>query len=273
MTIAKHDFDTLTALIKERSGITLSSDKEYLIEGRLLPVAKKHGFDDLHGMAQSLNGLKKESLIIDIVEAMTTNESFFFRDIKPFDQLSKIIIPDMLAANPSMQKIRIWSAACSSGQEPYSIIMTLLDIPQCASMNISVIATDLDEQILNKAREGVYSQFEVQRGVPVAKLLKCFKQEGEKWRIKSDISKYVEFRQFNLMNDPASLGSFDLVFCRNVLIYFDIPIKQKVMNGLRKAMLPHASLFLGSSESVMSLETDLELYRETTGVFRPKRLK
>lgn len=267
MSLAKEDFNALIKIIKDRSGIALAEDKEYLLEGRLLSVTRKYSLEDVGALVRCLKEAANEEMVTDIIEAMTTNESFFFRDIKPFTQLSQIIIPDLLKKTPNKKDFRIWSAACSSGQEPYSILMTLDEDPQCKDLNFTLLATDIDEHILQKARGGLYTQFEVQRGVPVTRLLKYFTQEGERWRIRREFTAKVEFRQFNLMDDSADLGQFDIIFCRNVLIYFDLETKRKVLHRISQRMGKHSALFLGAAESTLGMDLDLIPYPGTTGIF------
>lgn len=232
MTIT--DFDFICQILKTRSGLLLTNDKAYLLESRLLPVARKWKlatFDDLVRLIRTKND---EAVIRDVVEAMTTNESFFFRDTKPFDQFKQICLPAMLKARASSKTIRIWSAACSSGQEGYSLAMILSEMgAQFAGWKIEIIGTDLSGEILQRAKDGLYSQFEVQRGLPITLLVKYFQQTGDRWKISDAIRNKVQFREWNLLNDPSPLGKFDIVYCRNVLIYFDQPTKTKVLSTLR----------------------------------------
>jgi chemotaxis protein methyltransferase CheR len=191
----RDDFDMICRLLRQRSGLVLSPDKAYLMESRLLPVARKWklaGFEDL---VKSIRSKPDEALIRDVVEAMTTNESFFFRDIKPFDQFKELVLPAMLKNRAGQRRLRIWSAACSSGQEPYSLAMILSEMAaHLAGWTIEIVATDLSTEILGRAREGVYSQFEVQRGLPVTLLVKYFVQSGDRWQISPKIRSMVDYR-------------------------------------------------------------------------------
>jgi chemotaxis protein methyltransferase CheR len=264
----RDDFDMICRLLRQRSGLVLSPDKAYLMESRLLPVARKWklaGFEDL---VKSLRSKPDEALIRDVVEAMTTNESFFFRDIKPFDQFKELVLPAMLKNRTGQRRLRIWSAACSSGQEPYSLAMILSEMAaQLAGWTIEIVATDLSSEILARAKEGVYSQFEVQRGLPVTLLVKYFAQSGDRWQISPKIRSMVDYREFNLLSDPAGLGRFDVVFCRNVLIYFDQDTKAKVLERVANLMPEDGFLFLGGAETVLGLTERFKLINGQRGVY------
>ena len=215
------DYDYLRKLLKERSGLVLSADKQYLVESRLLPLARKIGAAHLSDLVIKLKGPGAEPLIVDVVEAMTTNESFFYRDKIPFDHFRDFVVPSLLKARAAQRRIRIWCAAASTGQEPYSLAMILKEMAaQVAGWRIEIIATDLSHEVLEKARAGLYSQFEVQRGLPIQMLMKYFTQAGETWQISPEIKAMVQYRPLNLLSDFGHLGNFDIIFCRNVLIYF-----------------------------------------------------
>jgi chemotaxis protein methyltransferase CheR len=262
------DFDILSALVRERSGLVLARDKTYLLESRLLPVARKWSKKSLADLAALLRGRPDPGLVRDIVEAMTTNESFFFRDIKPFDQFKSFVLPQIVQARAVQKSIRIWSAACSSGQEPYSLAMILNDQKaQLAGWRIEILATDLSTEILEKAQAGLYSQFEVQRGLPIQLLVKYFKQQGDRWQIDEAIRKMVQFRPFNLLDDMSPLGRFDVVFCRNVLIYFDQPTKASVLNKIARQMAPDGYLYLGGAETVLGISDRLQPVPENRGIY------
>lgn len=254
------DFDLYRDLLKEKSGLALTQDKSYLLESRLSPIAKKWGYESLEAMTVKLRGVPDRGLINDIVEAMTTNETSFFRDIKPFDLFKETILSYLKQARTARKKIRIWCAASSSGQEPYTLAIVLKEASvHFPGWSFEILATDISNDILAQAREGVYSQFEVQRGMPIALLLKYFTQNGDKWRINEDIRKMVKFEQFNLLDSMARLGTFDVVFCRNVLIYFDETTKAKVLNNMAKQLEPDGFLMLGGAETVIGI----------TDVFKP----
>src|SRR6185437_15407596 len=248
------EFDILSNLVKERSGLVLTRDKAYLLESRLLPVARKWQLKTLGELAAAVRSRGDSGLVRAIVEAMTTNESFFFRDVKPFDQFKSFVLPHLVRARAATRSIRIWSAACSSGQEPYSLAMILTEQrAQIAGWRIEILATDLSTEILDKAQAGLYSQFEVQRGLPIQLLVKYFKQQGERWRIDPGLASMVKFRYLNLLEDFSHLGPFDVVFLRNVLIYFDQPTKTMVLDRIARVLQPDGYLYLGGAETIIGL--------------------
>jgi chemotaxis protein methyltransferase CheR len=261
------DFDFICQILKQRSGLVLGNDKAYLLESRLLPVARKYRLASFEDLVRLIRSKGDEAVIKDVVEAMTTNESFFFRDTKPFDQFKQIVLPTMMAARTSKQ-IRIWSAACSSGQEPYSLAMILSEMSaQLAGWKIEIVGTDLSTEILDRAKEGVYSQFEAQRGLPINLLVKYFTQAGDRWQINQKIRSMVQYREFNLLTDPRALGRFDVVFIRNVLIYFDQPTKGKILNGISGLMPDDGFLFLGGAETVLGITDRFQLLAGQRGVY------
>jgi chemotaxis protein methyltransferase CheR len=248
------DFDLLSQLLRQRSGLVLTRDKIYLLESRLIPIARRHGLNGLEQLAASVRGKASPRLLDDIVDAMTTNESFFFRDIKPFDQFKDVVLPKLLEARAGTKSIRIWSAACSSGQEPYSLAIILKELgAKLAGWRFEIIATDLSREMLEKARAGIYSQFEVQRGLPIQLMIKYFKQQGDKWQIDAGLRAMVQYKPFNLLDDPKPLGMFDVVFCRNVLIYFDQETKGKVLGRIACQMPKDGFLYLGGAETVLGV--------------------
>ncbi|HRW59591.1 MAG TPA: protein-glutamate O-methyltransferase CheR [Defluviicoccus sp.] len=264
------DFQFLSALIKERSGIALSSDKTYLLENRLGPLAAQRRLNDIAGLVAQMRSARDEQLIRDVVEAMTTNESLFFRDGKPFELLRTVILPRIVAARPKERPLRIWSAACSSGQEAYSIAITLLEEEALlAGRPVEIVATDIATSMLIKAKAGVYSQFEVQRGLPIRLLLKYFAQKGTNWEIAPRLRSMVSFRQHNMLGECAGLGRFDIVFCRNVLIYFDEPTKKGVIERIAQVLAPDGVLLLGAVETIIGLSTRLEIVPGAAGIYRP----
>ncbi len=264
------EYDFLRKLLKERSGLILSDDKQYLVESRLLPLARKSGIGSLSELfARMKQG--SDSLVTDAVEAMTTNETFFFRDKIPFDHLKETVFPELLKARAARKSLRIWCAAASTGQEPYSIAMVLKDMSaQFAGWRVEIVATDLSHEVLEKAKSGMYSQFEVQRGLPIQMLVNYFKQTGEVWQLNPDIRAMVQFRSLNLLQDFSSLGVFDVIFCRNVLIYFDQPTKAAVFRNLAKTAEPDGYLFLGAAETVVGLTDAFRPCQPRRGVYRPQ---
>ncbi len=248
------DFEFLASILKQRSGLVLAPEKAYLLESRLMPVARKFGFAGLPELIVTVRKERPEELLRDITEAMTTNESLFFRDMKPFEQFRNLVIPKLVESRQPARRIRIWSAASTSGQEPYSIAIILMEMQNLlAGWDIEITATDISVEMLNRARSGLYTQFEVQRGLPIATLVKYFKQVGEKWRLDAAVRSMVKFKEFNLLDDPAPLGRFDIVFCRNVLIYFDQQTKSEVLARIAKAMPVDGVLYLGGAETVLGI--------------------
>jgi chemotaxis protein methyltransferase CheR len=269
MLLEKKDFDVLTATIKKHSGIVIGSDKEYLLESRLVPIARNHGLSNLAELVAHMQKGSDSGLIVEIVEGMTTNESFFFRDFKPFDYLRDKLMPELIATRPTQNKFRIWSSASSSGQEAYSAAITLLESAAFAGKTFEILATDIDSSVLKRGIDGLYSQFEVQRGMPISFLLKYFQQEGEQWRVKDNLKKYMKFEQFNLLDKP-NFGVFDVVFCRNVLIYFDVETKQQVLKNLATSMQPHSFLLTGGAESLIGLNSPFVGVEGLINTFRMK---
>src|SRR5262249_29329860 len=211
-----------------------------------------------------------DRLIADVVEAMTTNETFFFRDRIPFDHLRDTILPALLPARANRKSLRIWSAASSTGQEPYSIAMCLKEkAAQLAGWRIEIVATDLSQEVLEKSKAGIYSQFEVQRGLPIQLLVKYFTQTGELWQINADIRGMIQHRQLNLLQDFSGLGRFDVIFCRNVLIYFDQETKTGIFERLAKVLEPDGTLMLGAAESVVGITDAFRPCPEKRGLYQP----
>ncbi len=264
------DFELYEKLLKEKSGLVLTPDKIYLIDSRLSPIAKKWGHPSLEALTTALRSSPDESLINEIIEAMTTNETSFFRDSRPFDLFKDFALPHILTKNAATKKIRIWCAAASSGQEPYSLAMLIKEQSSLlAGWNIEIIATDISHDILATAKEGVYTQFEVQRGLPITLLVKYFTQNEEKWHISDEIKKMVTYNYFNLLNPMNSMGQFDLIFCRNVLIYFDPPTKAKVLEKMELQLNKDGFLFLGGAETVMGITDKFTPVPEKRGIYAP----
>jgi len=263
------DYEYLRKLLKDRSGLDLSADKQYLIESRLLPLSRKSGLAGIGELVQKMKGGSVD-ITTQVVEAMTTNETFFFRDKVPFDHFRDSIMPEILQARTSRKTLRIWCAAGSTGQEPYSLAMCLKEMGAALSgWRVEILATDLSQEVLEKSRAGIYSQFEVQRGLPIQMLVKYFKQTGELWQINADIRAMVQHRQLNLLHDFSQLGVFDVIFCRNVLIYFDQDTKINIFSRLAKTTEPDGFLVLGAAETVVGLTDVFKPYPERRGLYRP----
>jgi chemotaxis protein methyltransferase CheR len=263
------DFNLLKGILKERSGLALSEDKHYLLESRLMPVARKLGLAGLDDLIRAIRTERKEALLRDVTEAMTTNESYFFRDNQPFDQFRDLTLPTLLESRSSARRIRIWSAACSTGQEPYSLAMILKDVAtKLAGWRVEIVATDLSNETLEKAKVGLYSQFEVQRGLPIQYLMKNFQQIDEMWQIDPSIRAMVTFKQFNLLDSFAILGAFDVIFCRNVLIYFEKETKGQVLDKMARCMPSDGVLYLGGAETVLGVTETFTPVKGQRGVYR-----
>jgi chemotaxis protein methyltransferase CheR len=245
-------FATIAEVLKARSGLVVGPDKLYLLETRLAPIIKRENLRDLSELSTRLR--PGSALERDVVEAMTTNESLFFRDTKPFDSIRKSVLPRLHAARPAGTTLRIWSAAASTGQEAYSIAMVVAELSgSMPGRRVEIVGTDLAREPLERARAGLYSQFEIQRGLPMQMLVKHFAKEDGQWRIKQALRDAVSFREWNLLSDLKPLGSFDIIFCRNVLIYFDPPTKRRVLDALAKQMPADGVMFLGGAETVLGL--------------------
>ena len=267
------DYEYLRKLLKDHSGLDLSADKQYLIESRLLPLSRKCGVSGIGELMQKMKG-GSSTIIAQVVEAMTTNETFFFRDKVPFEHFRDTIMPEMLKARTNRKSIRIWCAAGSTGQEPYSLAMSLKEMGAAlAGWRVEIIATDLSTEVLEKSKSGVYSQFEVQRGLPIQLLVKYFKQNGEFWQISQELRAMVQHRQLNLLHDFSQLGVFDVIFCRNVLIYFDQDTKINIFGRLARGMEGDGFLVLGAAETVVGLTDVFKPFPDKRGLYRPSGVR
>lgn len=247
------DFDFVAQLLKRRSGLVLNSDKLYLLESRLGPVARRHGLAGLDAIAAKLKA-GDEALAREVTEAMTTNESFFFRDKTPFDHFEKLMLPALLKSRAASKRLRIWCAAASTGQEPYSLAMILKEKAALfKDWRVDIIGTDLSNEVLTRAKTGLYSQFEVQRGLPIQLMVKYFTKERDQWRIKDELRSMVEYRQMNLLDSFVGLGTFDIVYCRNVLIYFDEATKRGILERVAQLLPDDGYLLLGAAETVVGI--------------------
>ena len=264
------DFEFLSTLVQDKSGIVLSEDKAYLLTSRLNPVATQHGFASIDDMVAAMKlGRTSTRIEEEIVDAMTTNESYFFRDRTPFESFDQDIVPYFVQARSADRKLRIWCAAASSGQEPYSLAILLKEAAhKFAGWRTDILGTDISSEILEKARTGLYSQFEVQRGMPIQMLAKYFEKRGEMWQIDSAIRAMVEYRRFNLLDRMVGLGTFDIVFCRNVLIYFDRETKADILSRISQQMSSDGVLVLGAAETVIGISSVFEPVQGQRGFFQ-----
>lgn len=272
MTLAAaDDIDAFRRLVLARSGLILNAEKDYLLKSRLEPIARAEGHPDVATMLREIRLSPSGRLAQRCIDGMATHESFFFRDNTPFDQLRETILPQLWAARAQSRRLRIWCAACSSGQEPYSLAMLLREEQaRFGDWSIEILATDFSQPILERARSALYSEFEVRRGLSDPRRARWLVPEGEAFRIAPEIRAMVQFRHHNLLDGMATLGQFDLILCRNVLIYFDQPTKAVTLDGIARILNPEGSLILGSAETVVGLAGAFEPTPGLRGVFRAK---
>ena len=265
-------FQFLAGIVKQRSGGVLTADQDYMLETRLAPLLKREALSSLDALAMKLRGPAAEKLAQEMTELLTTNESHFFRDGKPFEHL-KSILPELHRARPAGAPIRIWSAACSTGQEAYSIAILLAEAqeahPGMKTRRFEIIGTDLTSAVLERAKEAVFTQFEVQRGLQIRQLMKHFTQIETRWKAKDHLRAFTRFQQANLLQDQRALGEFDVIFCRNVLIYFDLPTKSRVLGGVAGQLAPDGALYLGAAETALGITDRLEPILGQRAVYRP----
>ncbi|MBL8174965.1 MAG: protein-glutamate O-methyltransferase CheR [Bryobacterales bacterium] len=251
--IQPENYRFLQDYIYRESGIVIDADKHYLLEARLAPVARKQQVDTLNDLCNLLRATSaRGELRQQVVEAMTTHETLFFRDLAQYDAVRTAILPPLIEQRKHTRQLSFWSAAASSGQEVYSLAMMLLEMG-LGDWRINILATDLSEQILDRAREGRFMQIEVNRGLPVSYLVKYFTRQGLDWQLKENVRRMVRFQKFDLRDSMRTLGPFDIVFCRNVLIYFDQETKKKILEGIRGTLHNGGHLMLGGAETTLSL--------------------
>ena len=259
MELTAEELKFISDLVRERAAIVLEPEKEYLIRARLEPVAKEAGLASLSELAAKLRGVPYGKLHERVIEAMTTNETSFFRDMAPFEALKETILPELIQKRESLKSLNFWCGASSSGQEPYTVAILLREqFPELSTWNIKFIATDLSTEMVSRCQEGKYSQLEVNRGLPAALLVKYFSKKGMSWQLNDDIRKMIEFRQMNLIGKWLSFPKLDIVFLRNVLIYFDVEIKKQILAGIRQHLSPEGYLILGGSETTLNLDDAFE---------------
>jgi chemotaxis protein methyltransferase CheR len=259
MTMSRADFTYIAELVRRGSAIVLEPGKEYLVESRLLPVARDAGADTIAGLVQQLRRVPDNVLHDQVVEAMTTNETSFFRDVHPFTALADTVLPELVEARGAHRQIDVWCAAASSGQEPYSVAMLLDELlGDEPGWRLRVLASDLSQRMLDRTELGVYSQLEVNRGLPVQRLLRHFEREGHQWRAKGNLRAMIRTQALNLDGPWPAIPPMDVVLLRNVLIYFDVPTKQRVLARVREVLRPDGYLFLGGAETTLGLDDSYE---------------
>lgn len=268
--MTQQDFEYYQALLMQHSGLALTAEKSYLLKTRLTPVASSLGYANLQDMTLDMRNKTDVVMTKKIVEAMTTNETSFFRDAKPFQNLIDML-PRLMEKNAISKTIRIWSAACSTGQEAYSIAMTLEEyFADKPGWRYEIVGTDISENALSRARKGEFNQFEIQRGLTIQKMVQYFVQEGSNWRIKEHLQKHVTFQYANLLENMSMIRKFDVVFCRNVLIYFNKETKAQVLNNIGCHMANEGILFLGACETIVNLDVPYNPLKNYNGLFEKR---
>ncbi len=264
MNIQPKDFEFISELIRKESAIVLESGKEYLVESRLSPIASEEGFDSLEQLVTALRGNKKFGLKGKVVEALTTNETSFYRDIEPFEMMRTQLIPELLEMRKAEKALTVWCGAASTGQELYSLAMMIREhFPELLSWKLTILGTDLSKEVLDKAKEGKYSQVEINRGLPAQLLIKYFEKQGTEWQLKKDVRDMIEYRELNLIKPWIGVPQSDIVLLRNVLIYFDAEVKKEILGKVRRVLRPDGFLFLGAAETTLNLDENYA--RRTSG--------
>jgi chemotaxis protein methyltransferase CheR len=261
MALGEREFDYIRALVHERAAIVLEPGKSYLVESRLMPLARAEGLATVAELIARLKSARSGRLHRLVVEAMTTNETSFFRDVRPFEALRHVVLPELIARRAAARRLSFWCAAASSGQEPYSLAMLLREhFPQLGDegWTLRLLGSDISEAMVERAREGRYRQLEVNRGLPAALLVKYFDKVGVEWRLREDVRRMVEFFPLNLADDWPPLPPMDVILARNVLIYFDVETKRAVLARMRRLLQPDGYLFLGGAESTLNLDDAFE---------------
>jgi chemotaxis protein methyltransferase CheR len=261
-SITSEEFRGFSQFLEKSCGILLAEHKQYLVQSRLSRIMQKEGYGSLSELIRRLNQPGNSTIKEQVIDAMTTNETLWFRDIHPYEILKNKLLPE-LSDGKSFQKLRIWSAACSTGQEPYSISMVIEEFRQTKSSAFSsgqeIVATDIASTVLDQARKGEYEMLALGRGLSQDRLTRFFTKSSEgSWQIKTEIRNRVRFQSLNLLGQYSTLGQFDIVFCRNVLIYFSSDVKNDILRKIHKQLKPGGYLILGASESLSGLP---ELYK------------
>ena len=271
MSLSMTDIQAFRTLVLERSGLSLGPDKDYLLESRLRPIAREEGLDGLEALFARTRAEPMGRLAQRCIDAMATHESYFFRDATPFDQLRDVILPRLIERRTAARSLRLWSAACSSGQEPYSLAMLLLEeARRMPGWRIEIIANDMSAPILERARRGLYSDFEIARGLSPERQSRWMRPENGLWSVAPEVRALVDFRPHNLMDGTAGMGQFDLIFCRNVLIYFEPAQKKWALNRIGDSLTPDGCLVMGSAETVVGMQTPFEPTPGLRGAFHKR---
>jgi chemotaxis protein methyltransferase CheR len=272
MTLTATSFDWVRQLVHRESAIVLQPGKEYLVEARLLPMAQQRGLSGVSELVDSVRSRPDAATTRRIVEALTTNETSWFRDGDPFTSLTGTVLPQLVAARRPDERLQIWSAACSSGQEAYTVAMLLSDALPHAATRVQITATDLSRQMVERTRAGRFSQLEVNRGLPASMLVRHFTRAGNEWEISPTLRRMITASECNLAAPLPRMGPFDVVYLRNVLIYFDLPTKQAILGRVRQLMRPDGWLFLGAAETTLGVDEHWERVVLGRGsAYRPRK--
>ena len=271
--ISPSDYTFIANLLREQCALVLDPGKDYLINSRLSPIAHRHGLANIDQLVKRLRDTSDSSLVSDVVEAMVTTETSFFRDVHPFETLKKFVLPKLIELRRPQRQLNIWCAASSSGQEPYSIAILLKEyFPDLAGWQINLTATDISHEMLQRSRAGRYSQLEVNRGLPTALLLKWFRQEGGVWDIDEQIRRMMTFRPMNLAQPWPAMPVWDLVFLRNVMIYFDNAVKKTVLSRVTRVLGEDGYLVLGGAETTFGLDNSFQRVETLKSGFYQRKL-
>ena len=272
VTISPADYEFVRLLLRKEIGFDLGNDRQYLVVNRLLPIAAQFNCPDIGQLIERIRQTQDRLFLQAVVESMTINETSFFRGgQKLFDNLAQVVIPALQRARASQRRLRIWSGACATGQEPYTILITLLEqCPQLRDWTIELVATDISERALEQARNGTYNQFEIQRGLPIQMLLKYFTKTGDRWQMTESLRHRVTFLRHNLLDSFLRLAPpLDIVFLRNVLIYFETTTKTELFQRLKQSLATDGILVLGETESTLGITTDFQLHAACREFYQP----
>lgn len=272
MTTSAEGLQYLRDFIRRRSAIVVEADKNYLVESRLSPIVRELKLASIDELLQQTKRDERGQLARRVVEAMTTNETSFFRDVHPWETLKNTILPELIKTRQTSRRLRIWCAAASTGQEPYTIAMVIREhFPELATWDIQILGTDLNAAVLERCRTGIYKQLEVNRGLPATMLVKYFDRQGVEWQVKPEIRKMLAFQELNLLDRWSMFAMNDVVFMRNVLIYFDTNVKRDILGRVRDKLAPDGFLVLGGAETTLNLDDQYAPLRAgQTVVYQPK---
>lgn len=262
------DFDFIRKLLKEHCAVVLEPGKEYLVDSRLTPIVQQLNLESISDLVQQLRAEPSNGLLMQIIEALVTSETLFFRDHGPFESLRKHVLPDLMQRRRQERVLTMWCAACSTGQEPYSLAILLREhFPELTGWKITLLATDLSREVLARAAAGRYTQAEINRGMPASLLVKYFEQQGTSWQLKPGIRAMVQFQELNLDRPWPFLPRMDLVLLRNVMIYFDVPTKKTILGRLAHILKPDGYLLLGGAETTINLDDSYRRVKHLKGGF------